>query len=463
MKADNYTKYLDLREKYPVFSYERYFFQQSNNQIALAFEFSAGERYVFRPEWTIQLPESTRNNDGHDDLDAMVFHIGLIEMMSYWKAFCSPSIRINAYRLTDKQQDWCKKLFRYGLGEFFYTNSIPQPGDDLFRFNFDENAKGLPSRVNRKIDGKSVIVPVGGGKDSIVGLELLKDAGKQIVPFVVNPRKTTDRVLKTAGFTANDSIIVHRSIDPLLLNLNNEGFLNGHTPFSALLAFGAVLVARLSGIDEIALSNESSANEASIPGTKINHQYSKSVEFESDFRNYIDEYICGGINYFSILRPLNELQISAIFARFKNYHPVFRSCNVGSKQDVWCCKCSKCLFTFVMLSSFLHETEIIEIFGCNLFDDEYLLDTLEALSGIAPEKPFECVGTLEEVNVALCHAIQAIESRKEPLPALLAHYRRSSMFEAYRLKNIEDYLGAFNEEHFVPDKYVNLLNRLKNH
>ncbi len=461
MRHDNYTKYLELREKYPVFAYKKHSFCQKNGSLELNFEFQAGEYFVFRPGWRITLPEYLMKKGVINaiDLDAMVFHIGLIEMLSYWKAFCSPVIRIKGYCLTDKQQAWWIKLFQYGLGEFFYTNLIPLPGDELLHFEFEKNAQPLPEQSASSLDSEKVLVPVGGGKDSVLSLELLKSAGKEIIPFVVNPRKTSEKVLKTAGLSYQDSIVVQRSIDPLLLDLNNQGFLNGHTPFSALLAFAAVLVARLSGISDIALSNESSANEASIPGTKINHQYSKSVEFEKDFRSYVDHYIDGGINYFSLLRPLNELQIAALFAGYKQYHPVFRSCNAGSKQDVWCCKCSKCLFTFVMLSPFLQVNDLIEIFGANLFEDEELVDTLEALSGITPEKPFECVGTLEEVNVALCNTIRILEAVNKPLPFLLAHYQKSSLFGAYKDQSMAENLDAFNGEHFVPERFLHLLGR----
>lgn len=461
MRSDNYTKYLELRQDYPVFTFENYSFHQKKDSLELDFEFQAGENFVFRPVWKITLPAYLINKGviNDVDLDAMVFHIGLIEMLSYWKAFCSPVIRVKGYHLTEKQQEWWKKLFHYGLGEFFYTNHIPLPGNELLQFEFEKNAKPMPEKSTSSLASEKVLVPVGGGKDSIVSLELLKSAGMEIIPFIVNPRKTTDNVLNAAGFSPQDSIIVQRSIDPLLLDLNSQGFLNGHTPFSALLAFASVLVARLSGISDIALSNESSANEASIPGTKINHQYSKSVEFEKDFRSYADHYIDGGINYFSLLRPLNELQITALFADYKQYHPVFRSCNAGSKLDIWCCKCSKCLFTFVMLSPFLYGNDLIQIFGANLFDDEELVDTLEALSGITPEKPFECVGTLEEVNVALCNTIRVLEAENKALPVLLAHYRKSSMFEAYKDKSMAETLDTFNGEHFVPGRYLRLLVR----
>ena len=76
------------------------------------------------------------------------------------------------------------------------------------------------------------------------------------------------------------------------------------------------LVAFLIGKKYVALSNEDSANESNIVGEKINHQYSKSLEFENDFRWFTKNYLTDKIEYFSLLRPLNELQIMKIFTKY---------------------------------------------------------------------------------------------------------------------------------------------------
>ena len=67
-----------------------------------------------------------------------------------------------------------------------------------------------------------------------------------------------------------------------MLQLNSEGYINGHTPFSAIVAFSSVLTAALNGQKYITLSNENSANESTVKDSKVNHQYSKSYEFELD-------------------------------------------------------------------------------------------------------------------------------------------------------------------------------------
>jgi hypothetical protein len=205
-------------------------------------------------------------------------------------------------------------------------------------------------------------------------------------------------------------VILHREIAPQLLELNKQNFLNGHTPFSAMLAFYTLLASYGTATRCIALSNESSANEPTIPGTDINHQYSKSLEFEEYFRRYVKENMNDCAHYFSYLRPLNELQIAKKFAQYRQYHPVFKSCNVGSKENKWCCTCSKCLFACLILAPFLTDKELITIFGEDLLDKPEMQQYFDELCGLAPNKPFECVGTVAEVNYAIA---MILEERKD--------------------------------------------------
>ncbi len=385
----------------------------------------------------------------------IVFNIGLIELISYWKATCSPTILIKAGSLTDQQIDWWKNLYYNGLGEFFYLNSIHISKSEFVTIN----AEG-PVHEKQTGDFKDeYIVPVGGGKDSAVTLQLLKDAGCKITPLIINPRGATIETVDKAGLPGSEIINIKRTIDPLLLRLNDEGFLNGHTPFSAMLAFYCLAAAALTGIRHIALSNESSANEPTIPGTGINHQYSKSFEFESNFRDYCNKYINEDLNYFSFLRPLSELQIVAVFSKLSQYHKVFRSCNVGSKNDTWCGDCPKCLFTHIMISAFKGKEYADSIIGARMLDKEELLPVFDELSGISEIKPFECVGTLNDVQTAMGMIIQS--SDESNLPLLAERFKEKMLIKAEDISSFEDELDRIyqlhDKDHFLSVKLFHIL------
>jgi len=342
-KSVGQEKFDQLREEYPFLEYVGFEANVDNAGIHVEYEFNLAGKFTFRPGFSIPKKRFFKNFPIAEILQGplyqnLLFQVGLIELISYWKAACSPQVIIKGQKLSEKQVSWWKNVYYQGLGEFFYTNEIKTSLNEFMTVScFGETIP--PQSIS--LD-ETVIVPVGGGKDSVVTLELLAKS-EQIRPFIMNPRGATLECARVAGFGKDGFIEVNRRLDPLLLELNTQGFLNGHTPFSAMLAFYSLIVSAISGHRHIALSNESSANEPTVAGTEVNHQYSKSFAFEADFRDYVKQYISADFNYFSFLRPLNELRIAQLFAEQVKYYPVFKSCNAGSKTDIWCCNCPKCL------------------------------------------------------------------------------------------------------------------------
>ncbi len=302
------------------------------------------------------------------------------------------------------------------------------------------------------------MVPIGGGKDSAVTLELFKEAGVNCFGYVINPRGATICTAEAAGLPKEQLVQVKRTLDKRMLELNRQGFLNGHTPFSAIVAFSSLISAYLYGLPYIALSNESSANESTVFGSTVNHQYSKSFRFERDFHEYAKMYLPGSSYYFSMLRPLSEFQIARYFAGRRQYHGIFKSCNVGSKEDRWCGHCPKCLFVYLILSPFLKGEELEAIFGKNLLEDESLYGTLKQLTGLLEEKPFECVGSRSEVNTAITLTIQRMEEEGKKLPKLLKQYRETGLYEQY-LQEGDRYSHYFDRENLVPEEWEELVRR----
>ena len=259
----------------------------------------------------------------------MVFNIGMIELISYWKCACPENVIIKCGKLTDEQIAFWKKLYFNGLGELFYRNNIKTDINSFMNITSTGIEDFSYEKINDESDG--YIVPIGGGKDSVVTLETLPIDKKNDLCLIINPKPVTLKCASLAGFDNDNIIEIKRTIDKNLIDLNSKGFINGHTPFSAMLAFTSYYVAYLFGKKYISLSNENSANESNVKGQNINHQYSKSYEFECDFDNYANKYLKAPVKYFSFLRPLNELQIAKLFSKHEKYHKVFKSCNVGSK------------------------------------------------------------------------------------------------------------------------------------
>ncbi len=434
-----------LREKHPRFSYDSYAFSLSQGTLKVQFFFTLDPDIHFTTEliFNKKLDQKVIAN--------WLFYLGMVESLSYWKAACSPSFVIAAGYLNEQQLTFWHELLKKGLSEFFFVNQI-----NGWVENFVEMKVVAPqseSEPEQTVHKNRVLIPVGGGKDSAVTLEMLKESGLELATSTVNENDQILSVLAASHVSAH--IQISRTLDPKLLELNNQGYLNGHTPFSAMLAFSSTFAAYLYDYQYVALSNEWSANEGNVEflGQTINHQYSKTVEFERNFRNYVYKYLSTTVEYFSFLRPLHELQIANLFTHSSQYFPVFLSCNRGQKTGHWCTECPKCLFVYIMLSPFLDQQTLVGIFGQDLLAKESLLPILNELAGVTECKSLECVGTREETVLALHMTLKKYQNQE--LPILLQYAKKI----IGATSTPEEFLNGFQTPHFLPEKFEELLKK----
>lgn len=446
----------ELRKKHPEFIYHGFEIKDEDKGLKIYFDFEIRPDIRFRPK--IVLPKPSEDVD----INNLVFNLGMVELLSYWKATCSPRIIIGggyatkAGYLDQEQIKFWKKLLIGGLGEFFYNNKIDFTQKDLVEFVVQPDTSYIVGSQTHVLGRNTMtrgvlknnlkdrdLVLIGGGKDSAVTLENISKDKKEFNCLLLNPTKAAINISEVGG--CKNPIIIKRIIDPKLLELNEMGYLNGHTPFSAYLAFLSTLAATLYDYKNIVVSNEASSNEGNVEyhGQAVNHQYSKSFEFEKDFRDYCRKYLTNSINYYSFIREFNDLEISRQFAGMEKYHKVFRSCNRGSKMGgIWCGQCSKCLFTYLILYPFLGE-KLKDIFGRDLLDDENLIPIMEELLQLPGKfKPFECVGTKEEIEYAMLLGIlkskrKLLEKYKNQISVLILGMGREGMAT---LKFLKKYL-----------------------
>ena len=483
----------ELRKKYSKFVYEKYEINDEWDWLNITYFFSIPWLTTFTPSIKIE-KENIKNEDlDNDFVNYLVFHIGLVELISYWKCCCPENVEIKAWYIDEDQIKWFKKMYFYGLGEFFYTNGIEVDEESFMKIEcttlqadksasspirdrnlstpavlrespslllkpdtaIREEISPLSGGVSRSDKGvvnrqefNGNLICIWWGKDSNVTLELLKWMDNDT--FILNPNDVTLECSKIWWY--ENPRVMKRNLDPQIVELNQKWFLNGHTPFNALLAFLTYLVAYLGNKKYIVLSNESSANESNVRGLKVNHQYSKSFEFENDFNEYTKKYFWIWIKYFSFLRPLLEIQIAQLFSKFEQYHKVFKSCNVWSKSKPRkrCCNCPKCLFVFTILSPFLYKEKLVNIFGEDLFENKELLQAFIDLTWNSDNKPFECVGTYDEVNYAIALTVKKLDW---DLPYLLQYY-----VDHFEMKDY-DLLNYFNEENNLDPEFLNILKK----
>ena len=451
--------FTELRQQYPEFVFDdiavNFEQEETGGKLHITFLFSIPGLCSFEPEWEIPCEKQPDMKD--PALWRLCEALGMAELVSYWKITCSPTVRLTT-SLNEEQENWWKRLYFGGLGEFFYRNGIETDFDSFMQFTYDARTVNYNGDAKKtSLSGK--LIPVGGGKDSIVTLNLLKEQLGDAYAYQINHRDSSEKAALLAGIPKARILEPKRTLDPNMLRLNKEGFLNGHTPFSAIVAFSSVLTAYLHGIGTVILSNESSASESTVSEAEVNHQYSKSYQFEQDFFAYERDYLRSGVRYFSLLRPLTEFQIARYFASLPTaYHEIFRSCNAGAKQDKWCGHCAKCLFVSVILSPFLPHAEIARLLDSDIMNLPEMEPVLQELCGALPNKPFECVGSRKEVNISLCLAIARAEQNGEKLPLLLENYKASPLYAEYA-ETAADFGQEWDPQNNLPAELAALVKR----
>jgi hypothetical protein len=382
-------------------------------------------------------------------------------MISYWKTACPAEVIIEAGALDEWQIGWWRELWLRGMGEFFYVNQIDfrSPGYLKLAAPSPDARTTAGARAGPRPARRSLIL-VSGGKDSALALHAMRAAGEEFNCVLLNPPPSAMEVAAIAGCTA--PIIVRRTLDPRMLELNRQGYLNGHTPFSALLAILGLTCAVLFDYDRVVVSNERSSDEGNVQflGAEINHQYSKTLAFETAMREYARACLAPEVSYFSLLRPLFELQVCRLFARCPEYFTAFKSCNRGQKEGSWCGRCPKCLSVYICLAPFIAPDELLNIFGADLFEWTGAMPLIRSLLGIEGHKPFECVGTRDELLAGLFLSVRRRAATGGAMLPLLRQVDREILAARRDLGEVSSaILSAWSDQHYLPPELAALLKR----
>lgn len=393
-------------QKPTQFIFEAYELDAANRQILLTYSLDTGtiftETYPLPDDLPLDTPESP-------DLQRALFALHLAAGVSYYKAFCPPEIVVNSGKLSQTQADFWNEFYTKGLGEFFYINKIDFRG--LIKFPVSSDAAAPLSPIEFPLL-ENVLLPFGGGKDSVVSLEILQR--QKISPTLFRLR-THHYITKLADVAKLPMLTVERQLDPQLFELNASGAYNGHVPITGIITFLGVVVALLGNYDGIVFSNERSADYGSIEfhRMQINHQWSKGIEAEQLITKYLASFVTTRVQYLNPLRPLSELKIAEIFSEYPEYFLHTTSCNQNwlmldnhPSANAWCGQCYKCCFIFALYAAMLPDETAIKMFGKNLFEDKTLLHKYRQLWGAEGIKPFDCVGTSEEMQAAMYLALK---------------------------------------------------------
>lgn len=359
---------------------------------------------------------------GIDEMARLYF---LVAGLSYYKATAARTIDLGATPVGPATVALLRACVTEGLGEFAYRNSMP-PLDIELAGGTDV----VPRRATALARGH--LVPFGGGIDSIVTTSLVTEDDLDAALFIVGARRERFVAIEDAATRTKLPITrCGRYLDDKILHPREHGYLDGHVPVTAMVSSLALIAAVASSRCGVAMSNERSASSPTIVdgGVAINHQWSKSLEFEDLLRAAIGEHLDGGPTYASWLRDRSELWVASELARRPEFLGSFMSCNRAFRQDpaarasTWCGECAKCLFIDLVLAPFVDRETLEQIFsGREPIADGARIDDLAVLVGVEDDgRPFECVGDKQECATALvATAARADRADQVHLAALAA-------------------------------------------
>jgi hypothetical protein len=393
---------------------------------------------------------------GSPAVQAAVRLLFLLAGVSYYKTTAAATIDLGSTPTTAAERAFLTRYYREGLAEFAFRNHL-----DLgaLAITGPDATDQRPARY-APAPGRPLI-PFGGGIDSIVTVEGLRPDADAALCIVHPPGDRFAAIEDVAAVTGLPVTRIARQIDPLVRRSTELGLLNGHVPITAVITATVLVAAVLDQRDAVVLSNEWSASVPTVMDGDhpVNHQWSKSSEFEQGFAELVTGALGPQVHVFSYLRPRTELWVAQQFARHPAFHGVFRSCNRAFHQnpaqrlDHWCGECDKCCFIDLILAPYLEAGALIEVFGgAEPLADSDNARRFRTLLGLEPDaKPFECVGDVGECRAALTLAAARADRRSYPLlHQLLADVTAAPDHRPVEPESLLLPVGP----HFIPERYA---------
>ncbi len=350
----------------------------------------------------------TKQKINDKNTQILLQHLSIALGISYYKLFPVEDIVLENFWIDDDQQEFRKKFYNKWLGEFRYVNKLNPNALKTITSKWEE----LPQINIAPLRESNHLVPFWWWKDSFVTAEKLIREEKEITPFCFGKEYLIHSLWTQSLW--KEKLLIKRTLDlEKLWEMGQRWYYNGHVPITGIISMVTIIICYLYGFDHVHFSNEKSANFGNTERkwVTINHQRSKSEEFEENFRKYIEKYISTSIVYKSKLRDLFEIKIAQQFSKYKKHLTQFSSCNKNfaiskEAEKKRCNDCPKCFFVYLIMRPFLLLEDVVHIWWKDLYENYDNLYEFQELRGVRWIKPLECVWTEEECKVATWLFIQ---------------------------------------------------------
>jgi len=270
------------------------------------------------------------------------------------------------------------------------------------KFEFQGTAPDYEVPLDCTFIDNSCLVPIGGGKDSIVTYELAKKIYKETFTTSVQaPGHNWDEIAPM--IKKLKCIEMFDSYENMPLLSSFQPITSGNAIFNYSMI--ALLVAREFRTSEIIFGNDKSVNnEYEWQGIFINHMFDKTPEYRDRLNKFVSENIVEGYNFSSLIENMTGTEVAKELSKYPEYYEHLCSCNHANIKrygyNGQCGSCLKCMYTYLCICNAGDKKYANEIFG----DMSNHYELMEQL--VKDEFRDDCFGDLEE-----CKAL--IKSLKE--------------------------------------------------
>lgn len=382
------------------FIFENFSFDQQTQTAHFSYSFEDGrsfqETYVFT---------GTNGEYNHAVLEKALRLAHFLIGTSYFKTFPSRGVVVRHGTLDEWQASFLNGVYQEGLSQYAYENGLHR--NDLAHFEATGEVEGaVPTYA-----GDGIVSLQSGGKDSLLTASFLNERRIKFASLYLSNGPSYPAFIEGVG---DELIVIKRFIDKeALKRAAAEGAKNGHVPITYIVMAIALVQAVLTGKNTVLTSvgHEGEELHATVGDLSVSHQWSKTWHAEQQFGEYVRRYISPELRIGSPLRRYSELRIAELFAKkaWKSYGHDFSSCNrinytQGNDNTTlrWCGECSKCANSYLLFVPFVDPAELKSLFnGQDLFEKPLLEQTFKGLLGVDNvQKPFECIGEIEELRLA---------------------------------------------------------------
>jgi len=399
------------------------------------FYYQGIDKIIFTEKVAFAKPKSTINYNP-ELLDRALFLAFVLIGTSYYKSHPTTGVEL-PQPIDEFQARFFNTVYQEGLSQFAFENQLTRA--DLAHFVATPNYHTTRPLAYK---GTGMLALQSGGKDSLLTAALLREQGINFTPWFIgygnnNHPQVIDKV------SDQPPQIVKRLIDHT--NLQKTAGRNGHVPITYIVMSLALIQAILNDKNTVITSIAQEGNEphGMVGDLAINHQWSKSWPAEQLFAKYVATYISPDLHIGSPLRKYSELKIAELFVKkcWQNYGDKFSSCNRAnyaqggdSSKLVWCGNCAKCANSYLLFCPFLPAETFTATFASqDLFSNPQLIEIFKGLLGVdGVMKPFECVGTIDELRYAYHHRNQTGAGQYHDLPFTVpdSHFDPNALYPA---------------------------------